>query len=94
MKLGAVIGSVVQDHYDPPPPATTVALKQTQKCPERMLIELVQGSVVNELSVRQSHCAKVADTLASGVVIVQWISDLRSNPHPAARTVLLEVDLV
>jgi len=49
---------------------------------------------VNEATVIEADGAEVADTLAGGVMEEYGVLDFGRHPHPAAGTMLLEMDLV
>ena len=52
---------------------------------ETLSIELI-GTMKHELAIPQTHSAKVANALASRVVVNNWLFHFARNPHATTRT--------
>jgi hypothetical protein len=94
VKPGVVIFSIVHDHDNASTRATGAAFQMFEKIQIGCSIEFSRLALADQLSIAQADGAKVSDTLACRMMADYRVLDLWRNPHPAARTTLLKVDLV
>ena len=94
VQFGMMVFDVVEDRDNLPPSMTASSPYLFEKGEERFPVEAFLLPAVNEFAVPDTHRTKVAYTFAGGMMQKNRIRDLRRNPHPASRTMLLESDLV
>jgi len=91
---GVVVAGVINDH-DHTPSGPPAALPQLgQKIPGRHPVKAAEFPAEEELAIPQADGSKIADAFAGGSVEQNGIIDLRRNPHPSTRTVLLKMNFV
>jgi hypothetical protein len=94
MKTGRVIAGVVRDQHHLRVRTLAAAPQALQKGPEADGIESVFFAAMEKTTIPQRNGTEVADALARGLRKQDWVTGLRRYPHPATRTVLLEMHLV
>ena len=94
MEFGMVIPGVVCDDYNTPAASGADPAQAPQEPMECQGIESAYLPLGHKLAVPQAYSPKVANAATSGMMEQNRISLLRWHPHPAARSVLLEMHLV
>jgi hypothetical protein len=89
-----MVSDVVQNQYDPTPGMAGEPPELFQKREERLGVEPFHLTAIHELTVPDANGAKVADALPGRMVQQNGVLDLRRNPLPTGRAVLLEPDLI
>ena len=89
-----VIGSVVQDHDGLARCGSTGAVELAQEVEKRLRPKPLGLAAVDEAPVTETDGAKVAHTLAGGVVEQNRVSGFGRHPEAAARSMLLEMNFV
>ena len=89
-----MVARIVRDHDDSPVGTRTDFPEMPQEIEARLGIEASGLTPVNQLAVTQADGAEVTDAPPRRVMQQHWIHGLRRNPHPASRTVLLEVNFI
>jgi hypothetical protein len=94
VKSSMVVLGIVRDHHHAPRRSGGDRLQRLEKLPAGNGIELTCLAPKEEPSVAQANGAKIANAVSAGVVVQDRVSDFGRHPHPAARTMLLEVHFV
>lgn len=94
VQRGMVIPQVVRNHDDPPAGAYAERPQLLQEGKARFGIEATRLSPEDHLAVTQPYGSKIPDALPRRMMQEHWIRSFRRNPHPAPRTMLLEVNLI
>jgi len=94
VKSRVVISGIVRDHHDAPSGSRGGRPQRLEKLPAANGIELTRLAPKEEPSVPQANGAKIANAVPTRMVMQNRVLDFGRNPHPAARTMLLEVHLV
>src|SRR6266571_6720042 len=85
---------VVDDHAYAAFFGRTHVVELVEKLMKRFAVELIFLLPIDEETVTQAHCTKVSNAPACRVVQEDGIFGLGRHPHPAARSMLLEVDFI
>jgi len=94
VQAGMMVSDVVQNQHDPAPGMAGEPPELFQKREELIGVEPIYLTAIHELSVPDANGTKVADALPGRMVQQDGVLDLRRNPHPTGRAVLLEPDLI
>ena len=94
VKSGVVVFRIVGNHHHPSSGAGAGRPKVFPELPAGDGVELVHLSPEKESAVTQADSPEVAHALPGGVMKQNGILDLRRDPHPAARAVLLKMHFV
>ena len=94
VKFAMVIPGIVRDHHNPIPSPGADPFQLLEEVPARLCVEAIHFATVHEAAIAQANGAKVAHALAPGVVSEHRVGEIRWNPHPASRAVLLEMQFV
>lgn len=84
MQLGMMILGIIEDYFHSFTRMGTDGPEVARKEEETLSIELL-GTMKHELAIPQTHSAKVANALATWVVVNNWLFDFVRNPHAATR---------
>ncbi len=85
MQLGMMILGVIEDYLHSSARVATDGPKVAHEEEETLSIELF-GTMKHKLAIPQTHSAKVANALASRVVVNNWLFHFARDPHAATRT--------
>lgn len=94
VKPSMMVSGIVGDHHNAPSRSGGGRPQRLEKLPAGNGIELIRLAPKEEPSVPQANGAKIADTVPARMVMQDRVLNFRRNPHPAARTMLLEVHFV
>src|ERR1700674_790817 len=94
MQLGIMIPGVVTDHLHSSLVGPALRMQLLQEIKESLPIETMSLTSKDETAIAQPHGPKIAHTLTRRVMQYHRIFHLGRNPHPIARTVLAEMDLI
>ena len=94
VKPGVVVSRIVRDHRDTPSRSAAGRPQRLEKLPAGNGIELTRLAPKEEPSVPQANGAEIAHAVPTRMVTQNRVLDFGRDPHPAARTMLLEVHFV
>ena len=94
VERGVVVAGVVDDDDHAAAGAGTDPTQVAKEGPAGLGVEAAGRRQIAELSVTQAHSPEVADGLAGRSVSAHWVPDFGRNPHAAAASVLLEMNLI
>jgi hypothetical protein len=89
-----VVSGIVRDHHNTPSRSAAGRPQRFEELSAGNSIELTRLAAKEEPSVPQANGAKVANVVSARMVGQDWVLDFGRDPHPAARTVLLEMHFV
>src|SRR5260370_2468734 len=90
MEFGAMILCVVADGQNTLASNSTDFPKRFEELPEGLTVEGLGFAAKYKSAVPQSHRGEIADALSRRMMIHDRVLDLRRNPHPPARSLLLK----
>jgi hypothetical protein len=94
VELGVVVFGVVADDDHATPSLGADRMEILQKRPERGTLEHASFLLKETAAVTQPYRSEIADAFTARIMPNYWIGLLPRHPHPAARTMLAEMDLV
>ena len=94
MQPGMVVFDIVEDYNNVAIGMTTDTPQLLEKGKESHAVETFPFLRVDELAIPDANSAKIADSLAGGMMQENRIGDFRRNPHSAGGTMLLKPNLI
>jgi hypothetical protein len=85
MQLGMMVLGIIEDYLHSSARVAADGPEVAREKEETLSIELI-GTMKHELAIPQTHSAKVANALASRVVVNNWLFHFARNPHATTRT--------
>lgn len=94
MKCRVMVLGIVDDNHDLAASPATGCVESPEESLAGLSIKPVFGPGRHQFAVAQPDGAEVTDAFARGCMQTDRIRCLGRNPHPAARTVLLEMNFI
>ena len=89
-----MVFSIVANHNDSSRGARADLTQQFEKLPKCLGVENLLLSLGKQLAVAQAHRSEIAHAFACRSMKQNWIFYFGWYPHPTARTMLLEMNLI
>ena len=94
VKRRMMVSHVISDHDNLSVRSKTNGPKLPQERKASLGVETIGLAPIEQLAVAQPHCTEISDTPSRRMMQQYWVGRIRRNPHPASRTVLLEVNFI
>lgn len=94
MKPCMMVSRIIRDHDDLSVRAQAYSPEPAQEGKAGLSVKTIRFAHIEQLSVAHPYCTKVPDTLSRRMMQLYGVHYIQRNPHPASRTMLLEVNLV